>query len=113
MFSVQEGNIWTEIGSDDTVKCTPISCMHYIGTRFPYNAAKLDYSANTVSGPFIQLVDSNRLLQALDELACRREEAQLMFQVRRRSIDDVDDTVLQTSVCEGMQNMQNLCRAWF
>jgi hypothetical protein len=98
VFAMQESYTWTQAGRDYAIKGSPVAGVNDVGATLTDDATEIEDGPRAIARSLAELVVANRLLQAVDEVVGGREETELMFDVGRRAIDDVDYAIFQAAV---------------
>jgi hypothetical protein len=81
--------------------------MDYVDITPLEEPAKPKDQSNIVSRLLVQFMIGNRPGEPLQKLSAAMQETEFMYKVVRRTINNVDDAVLEAAMGEGIQHVQD------
>src|SRR5437763_7616118 len=97
MLTMDENRFWRETRGHNPVKRCPIARVNHVEVPRLEKASQLEYNPDAISAVLVHFMDDDRPFEAIDEFAALGQQTQFVNQMFRRSIDDVHNTVLETT----------------
>jgi len=88
-------------------KPPPVSRVYDVNIAPPEKLPKPKDQSNVIARLLVQFMVGNRLRKPLQKLSAAMQETELMHQVIRRAIDNVDYAVFEAAMRKGMQYVQD------